>query len=76
MGKTIERRETLEEAKKLSILIDHWIEHNESHMAEYRRWAQKSEELGLKAVKTEIENAIEKLLQCNQSLQKARKGIP
>lgn len=65
----------MDEKKKLSVLIDHWIEHNESHMAEYRKWAQKAEELGLDAVKAEIKNAVEKLDQCNHSLQKAMKGL-
>lgn len=65
----------MEEKKKLSVVIDHWIEHNESHMAEYRKWAQKAEELGLDVVKAEIEDAVEKLNQCNQSLQKALKGL-
>ncbi|MBM4277131.1 MAG: hypothetical protein FJ130_04495 [Deltaproteobacteria bacterium] len=65
----------MDEKEKLSLVIDHWIEHNESHMAEYRKWAQKAEELGLGAVKTEIEDAVEKLAQCNDSLQKALKGL-
>lgn len=65
----------MDEKKKLSVVIDHWIEHNESHMAEYRKWAQKAEDLGLRGVKTEIEKAIQSLNQCNQSLQKALKGI-
>jgi len=65
----------MDEKKRLSVVIDHWIEHNESHMAEYRKWAQKAEALGLNAVKAEIENAVEKLDQCNHSLQKAMKGL-
>jgi len=65
----------MEEKKRLSVVIDHWIEHNESHMAEYRKWAQKAEELGLDVVKHEIEDAVEKLNQCNHSLQKALKGL-
>ncbi|MDI6761517.1 MAG: hypothetical protein QME83_00665 [Thermodesulfobacteriota bacterium] len=65
----------MEEKKRLSVVIDHWIEHNESHMAEYRKWAQKAEELGLDVVKAEIEGAVEKLDQCNHSLQKALKGL-
>lgn len=65
----------MDEKKKLSVVIDHWIEHNESHMAEYRKWAQKAEELGLSSVSGDIEGAVEKLLQCNHSLQKALKGL-
>lgn len=65
----------MDEKKKLSVVIDHWIEHNESHAAEYKKWAQKAKEFGLDAVSKEIEGAVEKLLQCNHSLQKALKGI-
>ena len=65
----------MEEKKRLSVVIDHWIEHNESHMAEYRKWAQKAEELGLDVVKAEIEDAVKKLDQCNHSLQKALKRL-
>jgi hypothetical protein len=36
----------MEERKKLSIVIEHWIEHNRSHTGEYRKWAQRAGELG------------------------------
>jgi hypothetical protein len=65
----------MEEERKLSVIIHHWIEHNESHMAEYRKWAQKAEGLGLTSVSGEINAAVEKLLQCNHSLQKAMKEL-
>ncbi len=65
----------MDEKKKLSVVIAHWIEHNESHMSEYRKWAQKAEEWGLGGVKAEIERAVQSLDQCNQSLQKAMKEI-
>ena len=65
----------MEEKRRLSVVIDHWIEHNESHMAEYRKWAQKAEELRLDVVKAGIEDAVEKLNQCNHSLQKALNGL-
>lgn len=29
---------------KLRMLIPHWIEHNEGHAAEFRRWAAKLDE--------------------------------
>lgn len=32
----------MKEHEKLRILIPHWIEHNEEHANEFRRWAQKS----------------------------------
>jgi len=65
----------MEERKKLSIVIEHWIEHNRSHTGEYRRWAQRAGELGLEMVRAEIEEAIERLSQCNTSLEKALKVL-
>ena len=65
----------MEDRKKLLVVIEHWIEHNESHMGEYRKWAQTAGELGLDLVKTEIEEAMEKLTQSNKHLEKALKAI-
>ena len=61
----------MDREKKLSIVIEHWIEHNESHMGEYKKWAQTAGELGLEMVKAEIEEAMEKLSQSNKHLKKA-----
>lgn len=61
----------MEEKKKLSVVIEHWTEHNESHMDEYRKWAKRAEELGLKSVVGEIEEAIGSLSQTNLHLKKA-----
>jgi hypothetical protein len=63
----------MDQKKKLSVVIEHWIEHNESHRGEYRKWAQTAGELGLDSVKAEIEEAIEKISQANQHLSKAEK---
>jgi len=59
--------------KKLSVVIEHWIEHNESHMGEYKKWAQTAGELGLDPVKIGIEEAMERISQSNQHLAKALK---
>ena len=65
----------MDQKKKLSIVIEHWGEHNENHMDEYKRWAQTAGELGLNSVKAEIEEAMEKISQSNEHLEKALKGI-
>jgi len=65
----------MDQKKKLSIVIEHWIEHNESHMDEYKRWAQTAGELGLDSVKAAIEKAMEKISQSNEHLEKALKGV-
>ena len=65
----------MDEKQKLSIVIEHWIEHNESHLGEYRKWAQKAGEMGLTLVKREIDGAIEMLSQMDTRLEKALKAL-
>ena len=65
----------MEEKKKLWVVIEHWDEHNESHMGEYKKWAQRAGELGLDLVKNEIEEAVGKLSQSNKHLEKALKSM-
>ena len=65
----------MDQKKRLSIVIEHWVEHNESHMDEYKRWAQTAGELGLDSVKVAIEKAVEKISQSNEHLQKALKAV-
>ena len=65
----------MDQKKKLSVVIEHWVEHNESHMGEYKRWAQTAGELGLDSVKTEIEEAMAKISQSNEHLDRALKSI-
>lgn len=61
----------MDEKGKLLVLIAHWVKHNESHLLSYQQGAQKAGELGLAAVRADIEDAIEKLNQCNRSLNRA-----
>jgi hypothetical protein len=65
----------MDQKKKLSVVIEHWIEHNESHKGEYKKWAQTAAELGLDSVQTGIEEAMEKISQANQHLTKALKVL-
>jgi hypothetical protein len=65
----------MDQKKKLSVVIEHWVEHNESHRGEYKRWAQTAGELGLDSVKAEIEEAMEKISQSNEHLDRALKSI-
>jgi hypothetical protein len=65
----------MDQKKKLSVVMEHWIEHNESHMGDYRKWAQTAGELGLDKVKADIEEAVEKLSQSNKHLEKALKAV-
>ncbi|NWG03706.1 MAG: hypothetical protein HXY44_12715 [Syntrophaceae bacterium] len=65
----------MDQKKKLSVVIEHWIEHNESHMEEYKKWAHTAGELGLDLIKAEIEKAVEKLSESNKHLEKALRAV-
>ena len=65
----------MEDKKRLSVVIDHWIEHNQSHMSEYKKWAEKASTLNLGGVKAEIEEAIGKLSLVNHHLERAMKAL-
>ncbi len=65
----------MDEVQKLLIVIEHWIEHNEAHLGEYQKWAQRAGGMGLKLVKEEIEEAIGELRQSNGHLEKALKTL-
>jgi len=58
-------------AEKLSILLDHWIEHNAAHEEEFGKWAQRAEEAGLKEVSGEISAATESLQEATHNLRLA-----
>jgi hypothetical protein len=61
----------MDEREKLPIIIEHWIEHNESHLEEYRQWAEKAGQIGLAKVKARITTAIEAMAQSNSLLKEA-----
>jgi hypothetical protein len=63
----------MDQKKKLSIVIGHWIQHNEAHMGEYKKWTRTAGELGLDSVRAEIEKAMENISQSNEHLKKALK---
>jgi hypothetical protein len=61
----------MDDNAKLMTVIKHWVEHNESHLDDYRKWGEAAARLGLDSVKTEIDAAVEKLSQSNDHLKKA-----
>ncbi len=65
----------MDQKKKLSVVMEHWIEHNEAHMNEYEKWAHTAGELGLNSVRTEIEGAMQEISRSNQHLNRALKAI-
>lgn len=60
---------------KLAHILHHWIEHNEAHIEEYRKWAMTAEKEGLKEVNRYIMEAINGVEEANSSLHKAMKAV-
>jgi hypothetical protein len=60
----------MNEFKKLRVLIPHWIEHNEEHAREFRKWSKKTGEISgsilaaadsISEANAHLEAALEKL---------------
>ena len=56
----------MNEQEKLRVLIPHWIEHNEEHADEFRRWAEQACE-----ATADVLAAAEGMARINMSLTKA-----
>jgi len=61
--------------EKIPLLIQHWIEHNESHGEEYRRWADIAREEGLERVEALILEAADRIRSANEKLKEALKDL-
>ena len=63
------------ELKKLNILLEHWIEHNEEHAGEFREWAEKVNEFQNGSVSEKIAAAADGMIKANEPLQDAMKAL-
>jgi hypothetical protein len=64
----------VEEEKKLSLLLAHWIEHNKEHAQDFKRWADKAKTFdGL--VYEELIDAVKHVEEVNESLSNALKRM-
>ncbi|WP_229390878.1 hypothetical protein [Methanosarcina sp. DH2] len=59
----------------LSHLIEHWIEHNESHIQSFREWALKAKKDGFLEASEDISEAANKIEEANKRLNKAKEGL-
>lgn len=60
---------------KLAHILRHWVEHNEAHIEEYRKWANTAEKEGLHEISSCIIEAIKGIENANGSLHKAMKAV-
>ncbi|MPM99738.1 hypothetical protein SDC9_146932 [bioreactor metagenome] len=56
-------------------MIEHWIEHNESHIQSFREWAQKAKKDGFLDASEDILKAADKIEEANKDLHRAREGL-
>ncbi len=57
--------------EKFEVLLDHWIEHNAVHAAEFEKWAQQARDAGLDEVSQDIFAAADGLREITTRLRDA-----
>ena len=61
--------------KKLRVLLPHWIEHNNSHIAEFRKWENEARAESGKEVSLLLEKAISDMEEAGKSLSEALEKV-
>ena len=64
--------ETTEDLRKLQTMLEHWIEHDDSHVASYREWAEKASAAGEEEIAREIHLAIDDSASLQGHLKRAK----
>ncbi|MBN2109777.1 MAG: hypothetical protein JW705_01635 [Methanosarcinaceae archaeon] len=60
---------------KLAHLLEHWIEHNQSHSKSFKEWAAKIREAGYDDLAGDILLADMKMNECSDVLEQAKKKL-
>jgi len=58
--------------RKLQVMIEHWIEHDDSHVTSYREWAEKASAAGEEEIAREIHLAMDDSETVKAHLKRAR----
>ncbi len=61
----------MESKDKLRVLLQHWIDHNKSHVEEFEKWRQIADTEGESKVAAHIADAISDMFHANDALGKA-----
>ncbi len=61
--------------KKLQILLPHWIEHNDNHIAEFRKWEGEAKRESEHDVARLLDKAIDNMEETGKALSKALENI-
>lgn len=70
-----EHKHEMSTEEKISTLLNHWIDHNNSHMETYRSWAQKAEDASLAEVTVLLKETAEASGVITAKLKTALKAI-
>jgi cobalt/nickel transport system ATP-binding protein len=62
----------LDDLRKLLVMLDHWVEHDDSHVDTYREWAEKASRTGEEEIAKEIHLAISDSDSVKNHLKRAR----
>lgn len=65
-------QEATEDLRKLLMMLEHWIEHDDSHVASYREWADKASAAGEEEIAREIHLAIDDSASVQGHLKRAK----
>ncbi|UCC69913.1 MAG: hypothetical protein JSV79_03250 [Armatimonadota bacterium] len=65
----------MEARDKLAHLIPHWVEHNQSHIAQFEEWAAKARQAGLSVAAEHVAAAAEAMKEANRRLERAGEGL-
>ncbi len=61
--------------KTLSVLLVHWINHNQTHGKDFLEWVEKAKEIGKEETAKSIEKAVEYMEKANEMLMEAKKNM-
>jgi nickel/cobalt exporter len=61
-----------EDLRKLLLMLEHWIEHDDSHVASYREWAEKASAAGEEEIAREIHLAVDDSASVQGHLKRAK----
>lgn len=64
-----------DDAQKLVVLLDHWVEHNVEHNRELGRWAEKAAALGKSGAHEEMVSAAARVEEANRHLRRAAASL-
>ncbi|MBN2099532.1 MAG: hypothetical protein JW753_08055 [Dehalococcoidia bacterium] len=64
-----------DDAARLKILLNHWVEHNQEHAEEFTEWALKAKTAGKARVHDDMMKAVKQMRGANEALLAALDGL-